>query len=59
MKKITIISIITNVLLIILLVSMFNTKISWEHNGKIWSYKLGDFYLDRFRGEWIKWKKKY
>lgn len=51
MKKLTIVSVITNILLIFLLISMFNTKVSWEHNGKTWSYKLGDFYLDRFRGE--------
>ena len=35
------------IILVVILISMFNTKISWEHNGKMWSYKLGHFYLEK------------
>jgi hypothetical protein len=37
----------TIIVLLIILVSMFNTKVHWEHGGKMWSYKLGNFYLER------------
>lgn len=51
MKKIAIISIITNIITIIILISMFNTKIGWVHNDKVYEHKLGDFYIERLRGE--------
>ena len=51
MKKILIISIVINVLLTITLTAVYNNEISWEHNGKIYTHKAGDFYLERLRGE--------
>lgn len=51
MKKYLIVSLIMNIILIIILISMANTKIGWEHNDKIYYHKLGDFYMERIRGE--------
>ena len=53
MKVVAIISVIMNVLLTILIVSMFNTKITWVFYGHDYTYKLGDFYLEKIgiRGE--------
>ena len=50
-KKILIISLILNIVLLMAFVSLFNNKISWEHNGKIYTHKAGDFWLERLRGE--------
>lgn len=47
MKAVAIISVIMNVLLTILIVSMFNTKITWVFYGHDYTYKLGDFYLEK------------
>ena len=53
MKQIAVISVILNVLLTIIIISMFNTKISWVFNGYNYTYRLGDFYLEKIglRGE--------
>ena len=51
MKKLVIISILINIVLMIILISMANTKISWVHNDKTYTHKLGDFYMERLRGE--------
>ena len=53
MKQLAIISVIINVLLTILIISMFNTTITWVHYGHDYTYKLGDFYLEKIglRGE--------
>lgn len=51
MKKILVISMVINILLTIVLISMFNTRISWIHNNNEYTHKLGDFYLERLRGE--------
>lgn len=35
------------IILVGIIVSMYNTTISWEHDGKMWSYKLGHFYTEK------------
>lgn len=54
MKKnmILIFSLILNVILIFNFIYLFNFKITWEHNGKIYSHKCGNFMLEYLRGEW-------
>lgn len=51
MKKLAIISVIINIITIILLITMYNTTISWEHNGEIYNHRLGDFFVETLKGE--------
>lgn len=51
MKKLLITSLIINILLTILLIQIYNNPISWEHNGKLYTHKAGDFFIERLRGE--------
>ena len=44
-KDIVYLSII--IILIGTIISMYNTTIAWEHDGKIWNYKLGHFYTEK------------
>lgn len=46
MKKLCAILIAINFVLLLIIVSMYNTTITWEHNGKLYTYKLGHFYTE-------------
>lgn len=35
------------IILALIIISMYNTTISWSYKGKIWNYKLGHFYLEK------------
>lgn len=35
------------IILALIIISIYNTTISWEHNGQTYSYKLGHFYLEK------------
>lgn len=39
------------ILLIAVIIAMYNTTINWEHNGKEYNHKLGEFFIERFTGE--------
>ena len=38
-------------LLIGVIIAMGETSITWEHNGKEYTHKLGSFFIERFTGE--------
>ena len=37
--------------LITIIIAMGETRIQWEHNGAMYSHKLGEFFIERFTGE--------